>query len=64
MKNDQFHPGDKIKVLGGTFSGQQGRVVEVHDLGWVRIELIIYGRPVPVEIEGWQIEKLPYFENN
>jgi transcription termination/antitermination protein NusG len=55
-----FSPGDRVKIIDGTFIDREGRVVEVlEDYHWVRVELIIYGRPVPVELECWQIEKLP-----
>ncbi len=55
-----FGPGDRIKIIYGTFIGREGCVAEVYkQFGSVRVELIIFERIVPVELECWQIEKLP-----
>lgn len=52
-----FDRGDRVKVKDGTFSGMEGEVKEIMEaLGRVKIELTIFGRPVPVELEYWQVE--------
>jgi transcriptional antiterminator NusG len=49
--------GDRVKVKDGTFAGMEGEVKELLEAkGLVRVELTIFGRPVPVELEYWQVE--------
>ncbi len=53
----KFEKGDKVKVKDGTFAGMEGEVKEVLDVkGALRVELTIFGRPVPVELEYWQVD--------
>lgn len=53
----RFEKGDKVKVKDGTFAGMEGEVKELLEAkGAVRVELTIWGRPVPVELEYWQVE--------
>jgi transcriptional antiterminator NusG len=53
----QYDRGDRVKVKDGTFAGMEGEVKELLDAkGLVRVELTIFGRPVPVELEYWQVE--------
>jgi transcriptional antiterminator NusG len=52
-----FERGDRVKVRDGTFAGLEGEVKEILEaLSRVRVELTIFGRPVPVELEYWQVE--------
>jgi transcriptional antiterminator NusG len=57
-----FEKGDKIRVTDGTFAGMEGEVKEIiepkdsKETPRVRVELTIFGRPVPVEVEAWQVE--------
>lgn len=54
-----FERGDRVKVKDGTFAGMEGEVKEILEAkGSVRVELTIFGRPVPVELEYWQVENL------
>jgi transcriptional antiterminator NusG len=56
---DQFKKGDKIKVTNGAFQNFEGEVDEViPDKGTVRILTMIFGRPTPLDLEYWQIEKV------
>ena len=49
--------GDRVKVKDGTFAGMEGEVKEVIEAkSQVRVELVIFGRPVPVDLEYWQVE--------
>ena len=49
--------GDRVKVKDGTFVGMEGEVKEILEAkNQVRVELIIFGRPVPVDLEYWQVE--------
>jgi transcriptional antiterminator NusG len=55
----KFNKGDKIKVNNGAFQNFEGEVDEViPDKGMVRIITTIFGRPTPLELEYWQIEKV------
>ena len=55
----KFAKGDKIKVTNGAFINFEGNVDEIiPDKGMVRIITTIFGRPTPLELEYWQIEKL------
>jgi transcription termination/antitermination protein NusG len=55
----EFKKGDKIKVNNGAFQNFEGEVDEViPDKGMVRIITTIFGRPTPLELEYWQIEKI------
>lgn len=57
-----FDKGDRVKVRDGTFAGMEGEVKEIleprdaKEAPRVRVELTIFGRPVPVEVEVWQVE--------
>jgi len=53
-----FEKGDHVKVRDGTFAGMDGSVKEIIEhKGAVVVELTIFGRPVPVELEYWQVEE-------
>jgi transcriptional antiterminator NusG len=55
----RFVRGDQVKIVDGTFNGHKGRVVDVNiKHGLVRVELIQFERPVPVDLESWQVEKV------
>ncbi|WP_232056402.1 transcription termination/antitermination protein NusG [Tuwongella immobilis] len=58
----KFGPGDKVKVRDGTFSGMEGevkRIIEPTDpkeSPRVAVEITIWGRPVSMDLEHWQVE--------
>jgi transcriptional antiterminator NusG len=53
----RYDRGDRVKVKDGTFAGMEGEVKELLEAkACVRVELTIFGRPVPVELEYWQVE--------
>jgi transcriptional antiterminator NusG len=53
-----FRVGDRVRVVNGTFAGMPGEVKEVlEEFEQVRLEIVIFGRPVPVELEYWQVEE-------
>jgi transcriptional antiterminator NusG len=57
-----FDKGDKVRVRDGTFAGMEGEVKEITEPKdpkepvRVKVELTIFGRPVPVEVEAWQVD--------
>ena len=58
LKTD-YKKGDKVKVTNGPFENFEGEVDEIiPDKGMVRIVTTIFGRPTPLELETWQIEKI------
>lgn len=53
----KFEKGERVAVKDGTFAGMEGEVKEVIEAkGVLRVELTIFGRPVPVELEYWQVD--------
>lgn len=56
-EKSKFDKGDRVSVKDGTFAGMEGEVKEVLEgKGALRVELTIFGRPVPVELEYWQVD--------
>jgi transcriptional antiterminator NusG len=56
-QKSKFDKGDKVKVKDGTFAGMEGEVKEVLEAkGTLKVELTIFGRPVSVELEYWQVD--------
>jgi len=52
-----FHKGDTVKVKDGPFTGKEGKVVEVLEaIEALRVELNIFGRSIPVELEYRQVD--------
>jgi transcriptional antiterminator NusG len=50
--------GERVRVVDGTFAGMEGEVKEILEgVGHLRVELTIFGRPVPVELEYYQVEQ-------
>ena len=51
--------GDRVKIKDGPFENFEGTVEEVIDArGLVKVMLIIFNRPTPVDLEYWQVERL------
>jgi uncharacterized protein (TIGR02996 family) len=51
--------GERVRVRNGTFAGMEGVVREILEIrGAVRVELTIFGRTVPVELEYRQVEPI------
>jgi transcriptional antiterminator NusG len=52
-----FNEGDRVRVKDGMFAGMEGSVKQILEAkGAVVVELTIFGRPVPVELEYWQVD--------
>lgn len=52
-----FEKGEHVKVKDGTFAGMDGTVKDIFEQkGALVVELTIFGRPVPVELEYWQVD--------
>jgi transcriptional antiterminator NusG len=53
----QFGLGDRVKIKEGPFENFSGVVDELNaQKGLVRVNVMIFGRETPVELEYWQVE--------
>ncbi len=51
--------GDRVKIKDGPFENFEGSVEEVIEgRSSVKVMLIIFNRPTPVDLEYWQVEKI------
>ncbi|MEO6810892.1 MAG: transcription termination/antitermination protein NusG [Isosphaeraceae bacterium] len=51
--------GDRVKIKDGPFENFEGSVEEVvEQRGLVKVMLIIFNRPTPVDLEHWQVERI------
>jgi len=53
-----FSEGEQVKVTEGPFASFVGTIEAVSDKGKVRVNVSIFGRPTPVELDFTQIEKV------
>lgn len=54
-----FTPGNTVKIKEGMFENYEGTVEAIDEThGRVTVLIEIFGRPVPTELEYWQIEKM------
>jgi transcriptional antiterminator NusG len=53
-----LQPGERVHVVDGTFNGMDGTVKQILEaVGKVQVELAIFGRPVNVDFEYYQVEQ-------
>ncbi len=54
--------GDRVKIKEGMFANMEGEVKEILDKDGpspkLKVELSIWGRPVPVDVDHWQADKV------
>ena len=54
----EFEKGVMVRIKEGAFENFEGEVEEVlPEKGLIRVVVTIFGRPTPVELEYWQVEK-------
>lgn len=53
-----FNVDDTVKVIDGPFQGQVGQVTVVDPKGKLTVEVQIFSRKTPVDVECWQVEKV------
>ena len=58
-----FSVDETVKINDGAFMGLMGQVSMVDpDKGKLKVEVAVFGRKVPVDVEYWQVEKVPVEE--
>ena len=50
--------GDSVRVIKGPFASFVGTVEAISDEGKVKLQIIIFGQPTPVELEFSELEKV------
>jgi transcriptional antiterminator NusG len=54
-----FQRGDKVRVIDGPFVNFQGMVEDINpERGRMKVVVPVFGRPTPVELEYYQVERL------
>jgi len=53
-----FSEGDQVKVIEGPFTSFIGTVENVNEKGRLKVNVSIFGRPTPVELDDTQVEKV------
>ena len=55
----EFRKGDQVKIREGAFENFEGSVESIDpERGIVSVIVTIFGRPTPLDIEYWQVEKI------
>lgn len=55
----EFVEGESVRVKEGSFANFNGTIEQINpDRGKLRVMVTIFGRPTPVELEYWQVEKV------
>ena len=59
-----FNVDETVKIVDGAFMGLTGQVSMVDpDKGKLKVEVQVFGRKVPVDVEYWQVEKVAVEES-
>jgi transcriptional antiterminator NusG len=53
-----FTEGEQVKVIEGPFASFVGTIEAVNEKGKIRVNVSIFGRPTPVELDFTQVEKV------
>lgn len=53
-----FTEGETVKVIEGPFASFVGTIEAVSDKGKIKVNVSIFGRPTPVELDFTQVEKV------
>lgn len=53
----RFSVGDRLKVCDGNFAGMEGEVIDITE-DKVKLQVLVLGMPVTIDLEFWQVESL------
>lgn len=54
-----FVIGQRVRIKEGSFENFEGSVEElVPDKGMVKVSIMVFGRPTPIDFESWKVEKV------
>lgn len=53
-----FSEGESVKVIEGPFANFVGTIEAVNEKGKIKVNVSIFGRPTPVELDFTQVEKV------
>ena len=54
----QFNVGDQVEIVDGPFTGFKAVIMSIDmERGFLQVEIQVFQRPTPVELEFWQVEK-------
>lgn len=53
-----FSEGETVKVIEGPFATFTGQVEAVNEKGKLKVNISVFGRPTPVELDASQVEKI------
>jgi transcriptional antiterminator NusG len=56
--SSNFSEGDSVRVIEGPFTSFIGTIETVSEKGKIRVQVSIFGRPTPVELDFTQVEKV------
>lgn len=56
--NVDFQEGEQVKVIEGPFASFVGTIEAVNEKGKIRVNVSIFGRPTPVELDFTQVERI------
>lgn len=55
----EFGEGESVRVKEGSFANFNGTIEQINpDRGKLKVMVTIFGRPTPVELEYWQVERI------
>ena len=55
----EFEVGQRVRIREGSFENFEGSVEElIPDKGMVKVSIMVFGRPTPIDFESWKVEKV------
>jgi transcriptional antiterminator NusG len=57
--NFDFEVGQRVRIREGSFENFEGAIDELlPEKGMVKVSIMVFGRPTPIDFECWKIEKV------